>query len=210
MTLLRDGKGKLKLQITEADNKSGSTAIIGPVRLSHMHVFKARANKLRKCDEYSVVLLIEKTDTELLKFVRERLQHGLLKVFGKPIAKYDSCLKDGDTEIDNDGEPKYPGHMFISTRIDLDQPPVILSPKSIPLDLNDAPNWVSGDWGYVKLDIFGYENEKNGVSTRLKAVQFSAKGIPFGKAPPDAEQVAGEFGEVEGADEPAATGSFLD
>lgn len=207
----REGKGKLKTIVTEAENKSGSTAILGPVRLSHMAVFKPRANKLRKCDEFSLVVVIEKTDTELLKFVRERIQHALVKKFGKPLAKYDSCLKDGDTETDGENNPRYPGCVFISTRADLDQAPVILSPKSIPLDLSDAQAWQSGDFGYVKLDFFGYDTDKNGVSTRMKAVQFTAKGVPFGKAQQDAGQVANEFGDVEGVEETAAAGgSFLD
>lgn len=208
----REGKGKLKTIVTDAENKSGSTAIFGPVRLSHMAAFKPRANKMRKCDEFSVVAVVEKTDTELLKFLRERIQHALTKKFGKPLAKFDTCLKDGDTETDNDGKPRYPGCMFISTRADLDNAPVILSPKSIPLDLSDTQGWQSGDFGYVKLDFFGYDTDKNGVSTRWKAVQFAAKGVPFGKGQQDAGQVANEFGDVEGVVEaPAeAAGSFLD
>jgi hypothetical protein len=178
------------------------------VRLSHLSVFKPRNNKLRKCDEYSVVALIEKTDTELLKFVRERIQHGLVKKFGKVIAKYDDCLKDGDTETDENGKPKYPGFMFISTRADLDSQPVVLDPKGQELDQSNTGGYLSGHWGYVKLDVFGYDNEKKGVSTRLKAVQFSAKDTAFGKGPQDPKATAGEFGEVEGADEQEE--SFLD
>lgn len=209
--LAREGKGKIKLVVTEAQTKSGSTAIFGPVRLSHMHVFKARLNKLRKVDEYSVVALIEKTDTEMLKFVRERIQHGLVTVFGKPLAKYDSCLKDGDEETDDEGTPKYPGFMFLSTRADMDQAPVLLSPKGTELNLADTGGFVSGHWGYIKLDIFGYDNERKGVSSRLKAIQFSAKDTTFGKGPQDAKATANEFGDVEGVEEEAAEGgSFLD
>jgi len=196
----REGKGKAKAIVTDDSNKSGSTAIFGPVRLSHMNAFKPRANKLRKCDEFSTVVVIEKSDTELLKFVRERIQHALVKKFGKALAKYDTCLKDGDAETDNDGNARYPGCMFISTRADVDNAPVILSPKSIPLDLSDTQGWQSGDFGYIKLDFFGYDTDKNGVSTRWKAVQFSAKGVPFGKGQQDAKAVANEFGDVEGVE----------
>ncbi|NUX58693.1 ssDNA-binding protein [Paraburkholderia youngii] len=207
----REGKGKLKTIVTDADNKSGSTAIFGPVRLSHMAAFKPRLNKIRKCDEFSVVVVIEKSDTELLKFVRERIQHALVKKFGKALAKFDTCLKDGDTETDNDGNPRYPGCMYISTRADVDNAPVTLSPKSQPLDHLETGGWRSGDFGYVKLDFFGYDTDKNGVSTRWKAVQFSAKGVPFGKGEQDAATVANEFGDVEGVEEPAAAGGdFLD
>lgn len=207
----REGKGKVKAIVTNDDNKSGSTAIFGPVRLSHMAAFKPRLNKIRKCDEFSVVAVIEKTDTELLKFVRERIQHALVKKFGKALAKYDTCLKDGDAETDDEGKPRYPGCMYISTRADVDSAPVVLSPKNIPLDLSDTGGWVSGDFGYIKLDFFGYDTDKNGVSTRWKAVQFAAKGLPFGKGQQDAGEVANEFGDVEGVEETAeAGGSFLD
>jgi hypothetical protein len=209
MSLNREGKGKLKMVITEADTKSGSTAIFGPVRLSHMHVFKPRLNKLRKCDEYSVVALIQKGDDELLKFVRERINHGLTKVFGKVLAKFDSCLKDGDTETDENGQPKYPGFMFIATRADLDQAPILISPKGTELGLADTGGFVSGHWGYIKLDMFGYDNERKGVSSRVKAIQFSAKDAAFGKGPQDAKQTASEFGDVEGVEEEQGE-SFLD
>lgn len=216
MSFARDGKGKPKLTIVDADGKSGSTVIIGPVRLSYMFVFKPRQNKTRKCDEYSLMPLIEKGDDAMLKFIRERINHALVKKFGKVIPKFDTCLKDGDVEIKDDGTPIAPGFMFISTRAELDQPPVLLSPTNVQLDLHAATDWVSGDWGNVKLDFFGYDNENKGVSTRLKAIQFTAKDVPFGKGAQDPDAVADEFGEVEGVEEALAAegdgkkGSFLD
>lgn len=211
MALMREGKGKLKTQITEAETKSGSTFIFGPIRCSYMYVFKSRNNKLRKCEEYSLVTLIEKSDTELLKFIRERINHALTRKFGKVIPKFDTCLMDGDKEIKDDGEPVAPGFMYISTRADLDQPPLLYKPGStVPLDLHSATDWVSGDWGYAKLDIFGYDNENKGVSTRLKAIQFTAKDTPFGKGAQDPDKVADEFGDVEGVEAGASGGSFLD
>ena len=212
MTLAREGKGKLKLQIVDGDTKSGSTVIFGPIRCSYMFVFKHRKNEKRGCDEYSLVTLIQKEDAELLKFVRERINHALVKKFGKVIPKFDTCLKDGDTETKDDGTPLAPGFMFISTRADLDQPPLLYKPGStVPLDLHSATDWVSGDWGYAKLDFFGFDNKNKGVSTRLKAIQFTAKDEPFGKGAQDPDKVADEFGDVEGVEASAgAGGSFLD
>lgn len=197
--LARTGKGKLTINITEEQTKSGSTAIFGPVRNSYMAVFKTRKNKKRgNAEEYSNVILIEKGDDELLDFIQERIDHALVTVFKKVIAKYESCLRDGDKDINEEGDPVYPGFMYISTRSDADQPPLLYKPGSrVPLDVGDAANWVSGDWGNIKLDFFGYDNENKGVSTRMKALQFTAKDVAFGRTPQDADKVADEFGDVE-------------
>jgi hypothetical protein len=211
MALAREGKGKLTLKITDPDGKSGSTVIIGPVRNSYMSVFKTRKNKKRQNqEEYSNVLMIEKTDTEMLKFVRERINHALTKKFGKVIPKFETCLKDGDVEMNDKGEPMYPGFMFIATRADADQPPLLYSPTRVQLDLSSATDWVSGDWGNSKLDFFGYDNENKGVSTRLKAIQFTAKDEPFGKGQQDPDAVRDEFDDAEEVDAAAAGGNFLD
>lgn len=210
--LARKGKGELKLTITEPSTKSGSIAIVGPCRLSYGSVFKTRFNEKRDCKEYSGVLLIEKGDDEILDFVEERIKHALKTKFGRVIAKWDSCLKDGDEETTVetqiiDGEetevevPMYPGFMFISTRADEDQPPLLYGPDQHQLTAKDAISWVSGDWGYFKLDFLGYDNKNKGVTTRLKALQFSAKDEPFGKGGQDPDKVADEFGGVKGVDE---------
>jgi hypothetical protein len=206
--LARAGKGELKLRITDPDGKSGSTAIFGPCRVSYAALFKTRNNKKRENKpEYSAVAMIDENDEEMLEFIEERIQHALKKKFGKAIAKFATCLKDGNKEMKEtadgeDVEPMYPGFMFISTRADVDQPPLLYKPGSAePLDATSATDWVSGDWAYFKLDFFGYDNENKGVSTRLKAVQFCAKDEPFGKGGQDADKVADEFGEVDGVDE---------
>lgn len=220
--LVRIGRGSLITKITVAETKSGSTAIIGPVRLSYMSVFKTRKNEKRdNVMEYSVVGLIEKTDAELLKFVRERIQHALIKKFHKVLPKYDTCLMDGDVEVDSEkGLPMYPGFMFISTRAEADQPPLLYQPGSnAVIGIEHATQWVSGDWGNLKLDFFGYNNKNTGVSTRLKAVQFTSKDVAFGKGAQDPDEVASEFGDVNGVDEALETegagaekggGNFLD
>jgi hypothetical protein len=198
----RDGKGKLKLIVVEAQTKSGCTVIFGPVRLSYLNGFKARKNvKRQNALEYSVVALIDKSDEKMLDFVDEQIDHALKTVFGKVIPKFATCLLDGDKETDDDGDSRAPGCMYISTRAEVDQPPLLYKPNSqVPLDSSNATDWVSGDWGYIKLDFFGYDNENRGVSTRWKALQFCAKDDPFGNSVQDPDKVAGEFGDVEGVD----------
>lgn len=199
--LAREGKGKIKTDIKVEETKSGSTILFGPVRLSYLSVFKPRPNKKRKnALEFSLVALIEKDDDDLLDFIDDRLTHAKDKVLGKKLAKWESPLRDGDDEINDDGDPIYPGFMFLGTRAEVDQPPFIYGPNGQQLDMSDAQNWVSGDWGYIRLDVFGYDNENKGVSTRLKAIQFSAKDEPFGRGSDDPDAIGKEFGSVEGVE----------
>jgi hypothetical protein len=176
--------------------------ILGPVRLSYLNVFKPRMNNLRKSEEYSTCLLIPKVPNDkcadpnsLLKSVREVIETALKEKFKEVPKKYETCLLDGDAETDNDGNAKHPGYWFISTRSSVDYPPVLIDAKRQPV--LDATSWVSGDWGNAKLSFFGYEFEgKKGVSTSLRALQFTKKDEPFG-ATLDPESVAKEFDEVE-------------
>lgn len=176
--------------------------ILGPVRLSYLSVFKPRLNAARKAEEYSAVLLIPKAPnkfcadpTAMLKNLREVIEKALREKFKEIPKKWETCLLDGDVETNNDGEPKHPGYWFISTRSAKEYPPVLIDAKRNPVF--SAIDWVSGDWGNVKLSFYGYEFEgKKGVSTSLRALQFVAKDEPFGSSQ-DPETVAKEFDIVE-------------
>jgi hypothetical protein len=181
------------------------------VRLSHLSIFKTRMNDQRGELEYSGVFLIEKTDVEMLKFVRERINHAVTKKFGKLLPKFVTCLEDGDIETDKENKPKYPGFMFIASRAEPDQKPLVFGPKAEDLDISHAQHWVSGDWGNVKFDFFGYDSaKKQGGSTRIKALQFTAKDAPFGRGAEDPDKVRDEFGAAEEVDEEATPNGFLD
>lgn len=201
--LNRIGKGVQKAIITDPDNKSGSTFIVGPVRASYTYVFKPKFIKTRKSNWFSMVVPFQKEDAVLLKFVRERINHALMKKFGKVLPKFESCLKDGDTTLKEDGEPLAPGCMFISTLAEEDKPPLIYIPgNSLPVGLDYASEWVAGCWCNVRLDMFGYDvDDSRGVSTRLKALQWTAKDTAYGKGVADPVKTGDQFGEVEGVDE---------
>lgn len=176
--------------------------ILGPVRLSYLSVFKPRMNSIRKAEEYSATFLIPKQPnefckdpTKLLKEVREVIETALKEKFKEVPKKFETCLLDGDAETNNDGEPKHPGYWFIASRSSTDYPPVLIDGQRKPVI--DEKAWVSGDWGNVKLSFYGYEFEgKKGVSTSIRAVQFTRKDEPLGSTT-DPESVAAEFDEVE-------------
>ncbi|KFB68889.1 ssDNA-binding protein [Candidatus Accumulibacter vicinus] len=183
-------------------NEEGTLVIVPNVRLSYLNVFKPRLNTLRKAIEFSATLLIPKTPNAYcldplttLKELREVVESALKAKFKEIPKKFEPCLLDGDVETDNDGEPKHPGYFYISTRSAEEYPPVLIDGKRKPV--LEAKDWVSGDWGNVKLSFYGYEFEgKKGVSTSLRAIQFTRKDEPFGTSA-DPETVAKEFDEVE-------------
>ncbi len=183
-------------------NEEGTLVIVPNVRLSYMQVFAPRLNKLREEEEFSAVLLIPKEPTPgfcqdplgTLKDIRETINRAAKAKFKEVPKKLETCLLDGDTETDNEGDPKHPGYWFISTRAKKDYPPILLDAARKPVI--DAKEWVSGDWGNCKLSFYGYDFEgKKGVSTSLRAIQFTKKDTPFG-TDQSFEAVSQEFDEV--------------
>jgi hypothetical protein len=198
-----------------------TVAIIGPVRFGFLNVFEPRINKLRAAErqkiglppekEFSVRVMIPKNEPEncpdpngILEDIRTMLAAGLVKKFREIPRKWETCLLDGDVETNNEGNPAQPGYWFFGARAEETDKPVLLD-KHRRREVDKA-QWVSGDWGYIKISFFGYDHEgKKGGSAYLKAVQFVTKGIPLG-SDQDPEATAGEFdefGEVP-ADDPDA------
>lgn len=158
--------------------------IIGPVRLSYMNVFAPKLNKFRDEEEYSVTILIPKMPTEhcanpkaVGKAVTDLINAAIEKKFGTKPPKFDTPLKDGDVETNGEGEPKHPGYWFLSARCGTDYPPMLIDGHRNIV----SGGWQSGDWGMVKVSLYGYEYQhKKGVGCGLRAVQFLYHDEPFG------------------------------
>jgi hypothetical protein len=175
---------------------------IGPVRLSYMSVFKPRRNETRNEDEFSVTLLIPKKPHENLadpnselKGIADTIKVALAQKFPQEPPKWTSPLKDGDKELNNDGEAKHPGYWYISTRAKVDYPPVLIDGNRNKV----SGGWESGDWGIVQLNFYPYDTSGNkGVSSSLRAIQFLYRDEHFGNSS-DPEAIAGEFDAVANA-----------
>lgn len=163
------------------------TGIVGPVRLSYMNVFKPRINELKGgVPEYSVVLLIPKKPNDFCpnpKGVWAHLQNlvgaALAEKFaGKTPPKWTSCLKDGDIELNGEGEPKNPGYLFLNCSCSNEYPPLLIDGERSKV----REGWQSGDWGMVKLRFYGYDHAsgKRGVGCGLLAIQFLRHDEPLG------------------------------
>ncbi len=166
--------------------------VTGVVRLAYPSLYKPRPNKLdaSKPAEYGLVVLFPKENTEFQPNAASEIQD--MKLFMASVAKakwgdkpgkVTYALKDGDIELNNDGEPRHPGYMYLRCNApcmfpsgDEFKPNVFDGSKKL-MDKGGK----SGDWGKVLMDIFPYVNEVGkGISTRLKEVQFLYEGDAIG------------------------------
>jgi hypothetical protein len=168
--------------------------IVGPVRLSYANVFRPRKNTQRAGEplEYSVVLMIPKEGNEFISdpdaekaALAKRLGEVAVEKFGRTPGKMHNPLRNGDTDVGSDGEPKYPGYWFVNASAKEEYPPVIVDARARPLD--ESSGWGSGDWAKVKVRLYAYDNKTRGVGVGLVGVQFLAKDQPLGGGSPSKE-----------------------
>jgi hypothetical protein len=148
----------------------------GTVRLSYANLFTPRENTLSGKTEYSVMLLVPKTDADTVARLKAASVAAIAVKFpGKPPANLRNPLRDGDAE--HPGEDPYAGHYFLNVKCS-DAPGVVdeaVRPITDPRELG------SGDYARVVIDAFGYEAKGNkGVSFGLVAVQRVGKGESLG------------------------------
>src|SRR3990167_5614594 len=150
---------------TETKDKPVTEAVVGPVRLSYLSVFKPRMNEKKGEMQYSAVLLIPKAANEFCgdpksvgKAIKAVVDAALVKKFGTAPPKWKNPLKDGDVETNNENEPKHPGYWFVATQASEDYPPRLIDGKRNTV----FDGWQSGDWGYVKINCYGFDHTEGG------------------------------------------------
>ncbi|MEG1907666.1 MAG: DUF2815 family protein [Gordonibacter sp.] len=156
-------------------------AVIGPLRLCFVHLFKPHAFEGQTEEKYSCMILIPKDDKKTLSQIK-RIQEAAITVGvktkwgGKKPAQLKTTLRDGDTEPPTDGE-EFEGHYFMN-----------LSCKTAPgiVDGNrqkilDSTEVYSGCYCNVSVNAFPYKAMGNvGVSVGLNHVQKVRDGDPLG------------------------------
>lgn len=194
---------------TEA--KPTNTIIVGPVRLSYLNVFKPRLNNLNGKSEYSAVLLIPKKPNEFnsdpaatYKQIKDKMAEIAKDRFGSNTRGVSISLKDGDAVTDEYPEPKQPGYWYMNVSAKDEFPPGLIDGDRNPAKPGE---WVSGDWGLVKLAFYAYDqNVKKGVSAGLRAIQFIKKDEPLGASCDNTDG----FDVVPGADKPKPVSDHYD
>lgn len=166
---------------------SRSTIIVGPVRLSYLSVFAPRKSTLNDNTEFTCTLLIPKQPTPqcadpkaLLDRVKAHCKAIITEKWGtKPPAGLRSPIRDGDTDLDGNGQPRQPGYWFIRASSSDAYPPLTIDGDRNVVTRDSG--WDSGDWGYVKIGGYPYDAAGNrGVSMGLYGVQFTVRDEHFG------------------------------
>lgn len=178
--------------------------IVGPVRFSYMNVFKPKVNTQNGKTQFSAVVLVPKKASDkcpepdkIKATLDAAIADAAAEKFGSKIpATLRRPLRDGDAEVTDDGSPKYAGYWFMNAYADEDRGPVLFHGANPPRHIvpDDEKKWRSGDWGFVKINFYGYDTAGNkGVGAGLKSIRFTKHDTPLG----DAITTPDEFPEVE-------------
>lgn len=191
--------------------------VTGEVRLSYVNLLAPSQIDGKGEPQYSVKLLIPKTDTATLKALgaaRDAARANGVTEGKKPFAKMSEArlaemslsLQDGDSPKYSDNNPENKGHWLLNTKSPADKPPGVLNEKreKVTKDSDKATEIYSGMYGRVHLQLFPYDTMGNqGIGASLQNVMKTRDGDPLGGGRKKAEDV---FGQPDSPfNEPAAT-----
>lgn len=160
---------------------NGTKVLTGKVRLSYVNLFRPRkrdAEDAESAEQYSVLLLIPKTDTSTRAALKQALEAAKeAKWGGKPPSNLKTIVKDGDERDDLDEKPEYRGMIYMS--VSSYTKPGIVDRNVQPII--DPSELYSGCYARVELNASGYEKKVNrGLTFYINHVQKLADGDPLG------------------------------
>ena len=167
---------------------NGNKVVVGPVKIGFVHVFKADASLEGSSPKFSLRVMLDKTDPNIkqtiegLKSAIESAksmaqEKGMFPKGFPPNAKLP--LKDGDTDLNTNGEPKEPGYFIFDARASEERRPGVVDMNRMPI--TDQSEVYSGCYAVLDLNFFGYDMSANkGVSCGLNNVMKVADGEPLG------------------------------
>lgn len=179
------------------------------IRFSFAHVLEPEKNKLSGKEEYSVMLLIPKTDKKSVQIIKAELKRFMAEIYGKnPPRNLELPLKDGDDYYSsNTGEQDKNrfGCYYLTARTQF--PPEVkkLVARKL-LDAKGEDDFYSGCYGIAAINFYNYDTMgKKGISAGLSSVCKIKDGERLGGGKPDAEK---DFSEFDFADFDADQDSF--
>lgn len=158
---------------------SARKAVIGPVRVGYVNVFRARAREEGKDPEYSVMVIIDKGDAATLRKLTKAIEAARIEHKAKVGTSKRTTLRDGDDpeEADLENNPELEGCMFMNVSSKT-RPGIVDQRREKILDETMV---YSGCYVNLSLMAFGYNTSGNkGVSFALNHVQFVKDGEPLG------------------------------
>ena len=150
--------------------------VTGEVRLGFVHLFEPRAIQEGGQLKYSVELIIDKKDKNVLDPINKAVQEVIdanPSIF-KNAKKVKLPLRDGDEDKDSF---EYEGKFFLSASDK--NPPVVIDENKV--EILSPREIYSGCYGRVSISFFAFDKAGNkGVGAALNAVQKTRDGEPLG------------------------------
>lgn len=187
---------------TKMSNANSTRVITGVVRCSYVHVFEARQNVNSGKDEYSMTLLIPKSDTETVAKLKAAMDAAISAKWGaKPPAHLQKPIHDGDGQKPLGGpySEECEGHWVLNVKSN--SRPGIVDANVAPI--MDRAEFQSGDYARVSLNAYAYDNKRVGVSFGLNNIQVIRKGEPLSGR----TRAEDDFGPADGVQQQVAAGN---
>ena len=162
-----------------AEKEAGTRVVTGEVRASYVNVFKPRMNDLSGKDEYSMTLLIPKSDKKTIADLKAAGAAAKEVKWGGKVPKgVKFPIHDGDGEKPNGGDygEECADHWVLNVRSNYK--PGVVDANVQPI--MDQSEFQSGDYCRVSLNAFAYDNKRKGVGFGLNNIQVLRKGDPLG------------------------------
>jgi hypothetical protein len=153
--------------------------VTGKVRASYVNVFEKKVNNLSGKEEYSMMILIPKSDKITIDKINGAIDDAVKQKWPtKTTAEMRKQfkhwpLRDGDEEK---GEAPYSGHYFMNLKSS-SKPGIVDANRQ---DILTPEEFISGDYCRVSINASPYDKSSGkGVSFYLNNVQKVANGDPL-------------------------------
>lgn len=156
----------------------GRKLILKNVRFSYVRVFEPEQYQGVGDYHYSVVLLIPKTDTALVKQINDAVKAEAQEYFSKdPKFKgrvpdnYKSPLKDGDAP-EKEGQAGFEGCYYITAKRKEELgKPIVIDKRKQPITVKE--DIYSGSWGVASCSLYGFNmsSDNRGITCGLNGIQ---------------------------------------
>jgi hypothetical protein len=159
--------------------------VTNKVRAAFVNIFEKKLNQLSGKEEFSMCILIPKTDSPTIQRIQDSIKECIVGKWGsKPPTNLRTPLRDGDDTQENKGED-FKGHFFMNLKSSI-------RPGIVDRNLQaviDPEEFTSGDYCRVSINPYAYDNKANkGVAFGLSNVQIVGKGASMtGRIKPEAE-----------------------
>lgn len=160
--------------------EQSTKVVIGPVRLSYLHVWEAAAIEEGQEKKYSASIIIPKSDKPMIKKINDAIeaakQAGKSSKFGGKIpGNLKLPLRDGDEERPDDDA--YAKSMFLNASAK--SKPGIVDKDRNPILQQDEV--YSGCYGFVSITFYPFDKAGNrGIAVGLNHIMKTKDGEPLG------------------------------